>query len=135
VGVHRFVHGGPVRCRDGDGDLLVGQTVDISLDSSEVVVTTEEVVATAAVEDVQVAAFRVPADTQAIVAVGGGVAIDYAKYAGFLTGLPVVAVPTAISNDGFAPAVSTTRPTGLLSGICRESSSCPRPTTRDPLFG
>lgn len=88
---------------------LVGQTVDISLDSSEVIVTTEEVVATSAVEDVQVAAFRVPADTQAIVAVGGGVAIDYAKYAGFLTGLPVVAVPTAISNDGFAaPGASLT---------------------------
>jgi glycerol-1-phosphate dehydrogenase [NAD(P)+] len=36
------------------------------------------------------------------VAVGGGVSVDYAKYAGFLSQLPVIAVPTAISNDGFA---------------------------------
>lgn len=88
---------------------VVGQTVEISLDSSEVVVTTEEVVDTSAVEDVQRAAFRVPPETDAIVAVGGGVAIDYAKYAGFLTRLPVVAVPSAISNDGFAsPGASLT---------------------------
>ena len=47
-------------------------------------------------------AFALPRRTDAIVAVGGGMAIDYAKYAGFLTRKPVIAVPTALSNDGFA---------------------------------
>lgn len=88
---------------------LVGQTVEISLDSSEIMVVDEEVVRTNAVEDVITSAFRIPREAKAIVAVGGGVAVDYAKYAGFLDRLPVVAVPTAISNDGFAsPGASLT---------------------------
>jgi len=81
---------------------LVGQQVEISLDSSEIHVEVEETVLRNAVEEVVSSAFRLPRDVVAIVAVGGGVAIDYAKYAGFLTRLPVIAVPTAISNDGFA---------------------------------
>lgn len=88
---------------------LVGQTIEISLDSSEIVVAVEEVVRTNAVEDVITSAFRIPQSADAIVAVGGGVAVDFAKYAGFLKQLPVVAVPTAISNDGFAsPGASLT---------------------------
>jgi glycerol-1-phosphate dehydrogenase [NAD(P)+] len=86
-----------------------GQILEISLDSSEITVSVEDVVHGNAIEDVTVSAFRLPRDTQAIVAVGGGVAVDVAKYAGFLTQLPVVAVPTAISNDGFAsPGASLT---------------------------
>ena len=81
---------------------LVGQQMEISLDSSEICVDAEETVLRNAVEDVVSSAFRLPPEVGAIVAVGGGVAIDYAKYAGFLTRLPVIAVPTAISNDGFA---------------------------------
>ena len=88
---------------------LLGQTLEISLDSSEITVAVEEEVHTNAIEDVIASAFRLPRDAQAIVAVGGGVAVDFAKYAGFLTQLPVVAVPTAISNDGFAsPGASLT---------------------------
>ncbi len=88
---------------------LIGQTIEISLDSSEITVALEEVVHTNAIEDVIASAFRIPRDAQAIVAIGGGVAVDFAKYAGFLTQLPVVAVPTAISNDGFAsPGASLT---------------------------
>lgn len=88
---------------------ILGQTVEISLDSSEILVATEEVVSGNAVEDVLALAFRLPTDMEAIVAVGGGVAIDVAKYVGFLLQIPVVAVPTAISNDGFAaPGASLT---------------------------
>jgi glycerol-1-phosphate dehydrogenase [NAD(P)+] len=86
---------------EGIKDLL-GQAVEISLDSSEILVATEEVVRHNAIEDVVTSAFQIPPEARAIVAVGGGVAVDFAKYAGFLTQLPVVAVPTAISNDGFA---------------------------------
>lgn len=88
---------------------LLGETVEISLDSSEIHVVSEEVVRGHAVEDAVTHAFRLPREAQGIVAVGGGVAIDFAKYAGFLTQLPVIAVPTAISNDGFAsPGASLT---------------------------
>jgi glycerol-1-phosphate dehydrogenase [NAD(P)+] len=81
---------------------LVGQQLEISLDSSEISVDVEETVQHNAVEDVVSSAFRLSPAVAAIVAVGGGVTIDYAKYAGFLARLPVIAVPTAISNDGFA---------------------------------
>jgi glycerol-1-phosphate dehydrogenase [NAD(P)+] len=80
---------------------MLGQTVDISLDSSEIKVTGTEVVTGHDIENVIASAFSLPRRTDAIVAVGGGMAIDYAKYAGFLARKPVIAVPTALSNDGF----------------------------------
>jgi glycerol-1-phosphate dehydrogenase [NAD(P)+] len=45
----------------------------------------------------------------AIVGVGGGRALDVAKYVAFLCGTPYFAVPTSLSNDGFcSPQVSLT---------------------------
>ncbi len=81
---------------------LLGQTVDISLDSSEIRVVRTETVTGNDIENVVTSAFGLPRAADAIVAVGGGLAIDYAKYAGFLARKPVIAVPTALSNDGFA---------------------------------
>lgn len=48
-----------------------------------------------------------PSGTQAIVGIGGGKAIDVAKYAAFLAGLPFYAAPTSLSNDGFASPQSS----------------------------
>lgn len=81
---------------------LVGRSIRISLDSSEITVVRQEVVHGNDVADLMTVAFDLPRDTQAVVAVGGGVAVDAGKYIGFLNRLPVIAVPTAISNDGFA---------------------------------
>lgn len=93
---------------EGMKDVL-GETVAISLDSSEISVAVEEVVRGNAIEEVVTRAFRIPREADGIVAIGGGVAVDVAKYAGFLTRRPVVAVPTAISNDGFgSPGASLT---------------------------
>ena len=81
---------------------LVGRSIRISLDSSEITVVRREVVHGNDVADLLSVAFDLPRGTQAVVAVGGGVAVDAGKYIGFLNRLPVIAVPTAISNDGFA---------------------------------
>lgn len=81
---------------------LLGETVEISLDSSEIKARHTETVTSKDIESVVTSAFALPRSTDAIVAVGGGMAIDYAKYAGFLSRKPVIAVPTALSNDGFA---------------------------------
>lgn len=43
----------------------------------------------------------------AIVGVGGGKALDVAKYVGFLGRLPYYAVPTSLSNDGFCSPQSS----------------------------
>ena len=60
-----------------------------------------------------------PRGVQAVVAVGGGVAVDVGKYAGFLTRLPVVAVPDrAVQRRLLLPRGQPDgrRPTGELPG-------------------
>ncbi len=97
----------------GDGiEDLVGQSVRISLASSEITVLAQHAVHSNDVTDVVGLAFQLPHGTQAIVAVGGGVAVDVGKYVAFLNRLPVIAVPTAISNDGFASPGASLRAGG-----------------------
>ena len=51
----------------------------------------------------------VPSSCKALIGVGGGKALDVAKYAASLAGLPYFAVPTSLSNDGFcSPQASLT---------------------------
>jgi glycerol-1-phosphate dehydrogenase [NAD(P)+] len=50
-----------------------------------------------------------PGVASAVVGVGGGKALDVAKYVGFLARRPYYAVPTSLSNDGFcSPQASLT---------------------------
>lgn len=86
---------------------LVGERVSISLESSEIRVVYEETVRDNLAEDVLTSAFKLPRDVEAIVAVGGGKAIDCAKYVAFLSHVPIFSVPTSISNDGFASPQSS----------------------------
>lgn len=97
---------------------LFGQIVEISLDSSEIKVQRTETVTSNDIEAVMKSAFALPRTTDAIVAVGGGMAVDYAKYAGFLTKKPVIAVPTALSNDGFCSP-------GASLKVASKRASCP----------
>ncbi|QDV38669.1 iron-containing alcohol dehydrogenase family protein [Tautonia plasticadhaerens] len=48
-----------------------------------------------------------PTDCQAVIGLGGGKALDLAKYAAFLAGRPMYAVPTSLSNDGFCSPQSS----------------------------
>lgn len=50
---------------------------------------------------------NLPANCQAVVGLGGGKALDVAKYAAFLARLPYFAVPTSLSNDGFGSPQSS----------------------------
>jgi glycerol-1-phosphate dehydrogenase [NAD(P)+] len=51
----------------------------------------------------------VPMSCKALIGVGGGKALDVAKYTASLAGLPYFAVPTSLSNDGFcSPQASLT---------------------------
>jgi len=48
-----------------------------------------------------------PKKVQAIVGLGGGKALDMAKYLAFMAQLPYYAVPTSLSNDGFCSPQSS----------------------------
>ncbi len=48
-----------------------------------------------------------PKGVTAVVGIGGGKALDVAKYVGFLSRLPYYAVPTSLSNDGFCSPQSS----------------------------
>jgi len=62
-----------------------------------------------AAENIMATAFSLPPATKAIVGIGGGKALDYAKYAAHLLRLPYISVPTSTSNDGFcSPTASLT---------------------------
>jgi glycerol-1-phosphate dehydrogenase [NAD(P)+] len=48
-----------------------------------------------------------PKGVSAVVGLGGGKALDVAKYVGFLSRIPYYAVPTSLSNDGFCSPQSS----------------------------
>jgi glycerol-1-phosphate dehydrogenase [NAD(P)+] len=73
-----------------------------------------------------------PKGVTAIVGIGGGKALDVAKYVGFLSRLPYYAVPTSLSNDGFcSPQSSLTirgkrrsLPAALPFGVVVDTAVC-----------
>src|SRR5262245_58903923 len=76
----------------------------------------------------------VPPSCKAFVGVGGGKALDVAKYTASLAGLPYFAAPTSLSNDGFcSPQASLTLegkrrslPTGLPESVIVDLAVCHR---------
>ncbi len=86
---------------------MFGEPVDISLDSSEIQVGIEKTIVNNDVQEVYSMTFDMPKDVQAIVAIGGGKVIDFCKYLAFVSRLPVISVPTSISNDGFSSPMSS----------------------------
>lgn len=72
--------------------------------------------AEASFEQAQRIFIALPTDVSAVIGLGGGRALDVAKYVAFLARLPGIAVPTSLSNDGFcSPGAS------LTVGGCRRS--------------
>jgi glycerol-1-phosphate dehydrogenase [NAD(P)+] len=73
-----------------------------------------------------------PKGVTAVAGVGGGKALDVAKYVGFLGRLPYYAVPTSLSNDGFcSPQSSLTvrgkrrsLPAALPFGVVVDTAVC-----------
>ena len=87
-------------------EALFGDTIHISLESSEIHVASCETIDTNLAEDVYAKISSIGPEVKALVAVGGGKVIDFVKYLGHITHLPVMSVPTIISNDGFCSPLS-----------------------------
>jgi len=81
---------------------LLGERINASLCGSAISVVHQEIIGNNELEQVFKSTFQLPRKTKALVAVGGGMVIDYAKYIAFLAKIPVISIPTSISNDGFA---------------------------------
>jgi glycerol-1-phosphate dehydrogenase [NAD(P)+] len=76
----------------------------------------------------------VPSSCKALIGIGGGKALDVAKYTASLAELPYFAAPTSLSNDGFcSPQASLTLdgkrrslPTGLPEAVLVDVAVCQR---------
>jgi glycerol-1-phosphate dehydrogenase [NAD(P)+] len=77
---------------------LSGQQIDI-IDRRQIASSTHE--------HAQAIFQSLPTNTSALIGLGGGKALDVAKYVSFLVRLPYIAVPTSLSNDGFCSPQSS----------------------------
>lgn len=83
------------------------ERVSISLDSSEIKILYDEVVNSNHIEDIYQTNLNFPIQTKAIIAIGGGKTLDFSKYLAFMNQLPLIVVPTIISNDSFCSPFSS----------------------------
>lgn len=78
-----------------------------SFRAKDVQIMDSQTVQQASFEQAQACFAGLPPGAQAIVGLGGGKALDTAKYVAFLGRLPYLAVPTSLSNDGFCSPQSS----------------------------
>jgi glycerol-1-phosphate dehydrogenase [NAD(P)+] len=84
-----------------------GRTVCVSFDATDTHLAFEATATNHDVETLFQDMLRIPTQIKALVAIGGGRAIDCAKYLAHLMQKPLIVVPTAISNDGFCSPFSS----------------------------
>ena len=80
---------------------------DRGLQQEGIEVLQSHTISEASFEQAQAVFAKLPGRAQAVVGLGGGKALDTAKYAGFLARQPYIAVPTSLSNDGFCSPQSS----------------------------
>ena len=85
---------------DGLEEMLGGKLYK-SFEQHDIEIVCNKIVQYINIEEVDKIAFNLPRTTDAIVGIGSGKVIDFAKYCGHLLKKPFISVPTTISNDGF----------------------------------
>ena len=85
----------------GDGILdIVSPSLQDGLRDYGINIVHQQVVHSVDIDEIAHSAFSL-SGVNAILGIGGGKALDHAKYIAFLLRLPFISVPTSMSNDGF----------------------------------
>ena len=85
----------------------ITRRLDEALRGSDVETLHSHSVQQASLEQAQALFAALPSRAQAVIGLGGGKALDTAKYVAFLAQLPYFSVPTSLSNDGFCSPQSS----------------------------
>lgn len=101
----------------------LSQRLEASLAREEIECVGRELVDEASFEHATELFTRLPRGAGAVVGFGGGRALDVAKYVAFLAGLPYLAVPTSLSNDGFCSPQSSLTQEGRRRSLRAEMPS------------
>ena len=80
---------------------LIGGKLYKGFEQHDIEIVCNKIVQYINIEEVDKVAFNLPRNTDAIIGIGGGKVIDFAKYCAHLLKKPFISVPTSISNDGF----------------------------------
>jgi glycerol-1-phosphate dehydrogenase [NAD(P)+] len=112
----------------------LSQRLEASLAREGLALVGREEVDEASFEQASALFTRLPGGCEALVGFGGGRALDVAKYVAFLAGLPYLAVPTSLSNDGFCSPQSSLTQGGrrrslhamMPSGVVVDTDVCLR---------
>ncbi len=100
---------------EGMENILDGK-LDASLNEHNINVIERKIITDIDIDAITHTSFNLPTHINAIVGVGGGKALDFAKYSAYLLKLPFISIPTSVSNDGFCSPTSS-----LLVGGKRKS--------------
>lgn len=98
-------------------DDLLGEKLYLGLKEQNIKIGYKEQIDDISIEKITSTAFNLSSDIDAIVGVGGGKALDFAKYTAYLLKLPFISVPTSMSNDGFCSPTSSLTVEGKRKSI------------------
>ena len=96
---------------------LVGDKLFQGINEYKIEILHKQVVDSIKVEDITLTAFNLPSQISAIVGIGGGKALDFAKYSAYLLKIPFISVPTSVSNDGFCSPTSSLTVSGKRKSV------------------
>ncbi|MFV0627433.1 MAG: iron-containing alcohol dehydrogenase family protein [Alphaproteobacteria bacterium] len=85
---------------------ILGKELYAGLEAQKITVSYKMVVDDIDIDTITHTAFNLP-KVDAILGIGGGKALDFAKYSAYLLKLPFISVPTSTSNDGFCSPTSS----------------------------
>lgn len=92
----------------GEGiENILAEKLYAGLDEHKINIVHKQVVNDIAIETITKTAFSLSASLNVILGLGGGKALDFAKYAAYLLRIPYISVPTSTSNDGFCSPTSS----------------------------